>query len=81
MQRFINSIDNVKNKAVMYKLRDQIFGSKLKDITYDDPRRKVTLLVNQFLKGVTWFQNEIVYTDYDPIYHRTESCSKKGFNC
>lgn len=77
MQRFIDSCSN-ENKKFVIRLRDQIFGSKLKDITYEDPRRKVTLIVNEFLKGITWFQNEVIYNDYDPVYHRTGSCSRKG---
>jgi len=77
MQRFIDSCNN-ETKTSVIRLRDQIFGSKLKDITYEDPRRKVTLIVNEFLKGITWFQNEVIYNDYDPVYHRIGSCSRKG---
>jgi hypothetical protein len=73
-QQFINSETNQNMKKNLL-----VVGSILKDVRPDDPRRKVTLILNEFLKGITWFQSEVTFND-----HRRGSCSQKGttnFNC
>ena len=83
-QLFINDEKDRSTKDKLIRLKDQIFRSKLKDMHLYDHRRTVTILLNDFLKGITWFQNENVYNERDPVYHRNGSCNMKGsqnFTC
>lgn len=75
-------------KLQLIKLRDQIFGSKLKGMFDDDDankhQRKASIVFIKFIEGITYFANEKTYNIRDMIYHRNGSCSKNGkenFDC
>jgi hypothetical protein len=87
IQRFIDTKKNTSTSTSssdkimldkLHTLRDRIFKSRFKGVFYNDHTRTVTLILNQFLKGITWFQSESVYDGTQPAYHRIGSCSKKG---
>jgi hypothetical protein len=69
----------------LIKMRDQIFGSKLKGMFDEEQKQYKTFKVFvKFIEGITCFVNERPYNMRDLIYHRNGSCSKNGngnFDC
>jgi hypothetical protein len=62
----------------LIRLRDKIFGSLLRNVQIINEKKRVTGLFNNFIKGITFFSNEIPYDTNQPAYHRKESCTKRG---
>ena len=87
IQSIIKTTKDKTWKSSLIKVRDQIFGSKLKglfDQDKDNSNRKATLVFVEFIKGITYFSHEKPYNTKDMIYHRNGSCSKTGttnINC
>ena len=69
---------DILDRKPFIEFRDRIFLSKLQGIDVLNENRKVTLLFNEYLKGITYFNNEAVFDNRQPIYHRIGSCSEKG---
>lgn len=68
-----------ENKRTLLLLRNKLFGSVLRNsIDVINERRKITKLCTEFLKGITFFANEPVYSSNHPMYHRVASCSARG---
>ena len=70
----VNSI----HKAELIGFRDRIFLSKLKDIETVQISKRLTKTFNDFIKGITYFDNESVFRNNEPAYHRRGSCVAKG---
>jgi hypothetical protein len=66
------------HKADIIVYRDRIFMSRLRDIVIVEKSRKLTSLFNEFIKGITYFDNEQVYSVREPVYHRRGSCVARG---
>lgn len=69
---------STENHTELIELRDQIFGSKLRLVRESDHRVRVTNIFKEFVKGITFFSTERVYSVFDPIYHRRGSCAPKN---
>lgn len=66
------------SQQTLIRIRDQLFGSLLRNVVIENERCNVTKIYNEFTRGITYFQNEQVYDINQPSYHRDGSCSKKG---
>ena len=65
-------------KQELIRLRDKLFGSLLRKVELFNERTKVTKIFNEFVKGITYYNNEKLHDNNQPIYHREGACSKKG---
>ena len=60
------------------RLRDRLYADLLFDIQVENEMRKVTGIFNEFLKGITYFSNQIPNSG-QPVYHRPGfSCKSRG---
>jgi hypothetical protein len=66
------------NNGIIIGFRDRIFGNLLKEIDVINENRKVTNVFNEFIKGITYFNDDIRFSNFQPAYHRNTSCSQKG---
>jgi hypothetical protein len=66
------------HKPELIGFRDRIFLSNLKDIETVQIRKRLTKTFNDFIKGITYFDNEAIYSSNEPAYHRRGSCVAKG---
>ncbi len=69
---------NNSNKNKLIKYRDKIFFSKLQNIDLVSISKRLTRIFNEFMKGITYYENERVFDEKAPIYHRSGSCVSKG---
>lgn len=85
LQSNIKMTKDLAWKDKLIKLRDQIFGSKLKGLFVEEQKQyKSSLVFVKFIEGITSFANERPYNMKDLIYHRNGSCSKNAtanFDC
>ena len=66
------------HKDELLDYRNRIFLSKLNTLKPENIMRKVTDIFNDFIKGITWFDNEKVFSAETPAYHRHGSCPERG---
>lgn len=60
------------------RLRDRLYADLLRIVHIQNEMRKVTTIFNEFLKGITYFNNQIPNSG-QPIYHRPAiSCPSRG---
>ena len=82
---FVIREPNVRsNNRVLLGFRDRIFGNLLSGIDVINERNRVTRIFNEFIKGITYFQGDVLYDVLSPVYHRSTSCPPNGhpnMNC
>jgi hypothetical protein len=72
--RFVKQkLVNIRNPKVR-SFHDKIFKNLLQ---YDELKRRVTLIFEQFIKGVTLFDNEMKDPVSEIVYHRDASCGPR----
>ena len=76
----ISDPNNATHKPDLLNSRNRIFFSKLPSIQPEIVMRKVTDIFHDFIKGITWFDNEHTYSPKEPAYHRPGSCPANGQN-
>jgi hypothetical protein len=57
----------------LIRFRDKIFGSLLRNVQIINEKKRVTGLFNNFIKGITFFSNEIPYDTNQPAYTKRGS--------
>lgn len=85
LQSNIKTSQDFAWKQQLIKMRDQIFGSKLKGLFAEEQKQiQASRVFIKFIEGITSFANERPYNMRDLIYHKNGSCSKNGtanFDC
>lgn len=74
----IRNTTNQSEKQHLICYRNQVFLSKLKDIKYVEQAKDATVVFNNFMKGITFFDNQLPYESRSPVYHRPGSCTKRN---
>ena len=74
----ISDIKNIDYKSELLNSRNRIFLSKLPTLKPENIMHKVTDIFNDFIKGITWFDNEKQFNQKEPAYHRHGSCQERG---
>jgi hypothetical protein len=67
-----------KNNLILY--RDKLFGSILRKVQVEKDNQRVTKLFNEFIKAITFFENESIDQNItnQPRYHRKTSSPPRG---
>lgn len=78
LSQLIQESKDVSRKVSMIQYRDKIYGSILSGLDVEISSRKVTQVFDEFVKGITYFNDEEVYDQRHPVYHRRGSCSPRG---
>jgi hypothetical protein len=69
---------HVKPNTDLIRLRDRIYACVLRDVQIVQDMRVLTNIFNEFMKGITYFQNQKPNAN-QPIYHRSNSsCPSRG---
>jgi hypothetical protein len=53
----------ISRKQDLIRIRDKLFGSLLKSVELINERTKVTKIFNEFIIGITYFQNELTFNE------------------
>lgn len=86
LESYIRGMPKGNDKIRFTQIRDKLFSPNMFGIpkalqdSVDSKKaaRRVTEIFNSFLKGVTYFSNETVFSLTEPVYHRLGSCPNKG---
>ena len=75
--RFVKQkLVSIRNPKVR-SFHDKIFKNLLR---YDDLKRRVTLIFEQFIRGITLFENEMKEPIAEIAYHRDASCGSRDLD-